>query len=86
MTKQIRWSAHALKELNVREIDSVIAEDVAINPVQISLEQGERKAMMKLYHDEVLNKEMLLRVIVEESEIVTTIITLYKTSQIEKSQ
>jgi hypothetical protein len=39
---------------------------------------------MRRYFDHVLGHEMLLRVIVQDTEEETVVVTVYKTSQIEK--
>ena len=39
---------------------------------------------MRRYFDMVLQREMLLRIIVEETEDEIVVVTIYKTSQIDK--
>ena len=39
---------------------------------------------MRRYFDEILQSEMLLRVVVEETEAETVVITLYQTSNFNK--
>ncbi len=39
---------------------------------------------MRRYFDEILETEMLLRVVVEETELELTVVTLYKTSKFAK--
>jgi hypothetical protein len=43
-----------------------------------------RMVLMRRYFDEVLRQEMLLRIVVEDAGEETTMVTVYKTSQIEK--
>ena len=46
--------------------------------------QPPRQIFMRQYLDSVLDQAMLLRVVVEETETECVVVTLYKTSQIEK--
>ena len=39
---------------------------------------------MRRYFDALLQQEMLLRIVVEETEDETVVVTLYKTSQIDR--
>ena len=39
---------------------------------------------MRRYFDEILEAEMLLRVVVEETDVELTVVTLYKTSKFAK--
>jgi hypothetical protein len=43
-----------------------------------------RQVYMRRYHDSVLDQEMLLRVIVQETETRRVVVTVYKTSQIKR--
>ena len=82
--KLIRWTNHALKDLEIREINSKDVLETINEPQFIVPAKPPRDAYMRLYFDEILQKEMLMRVIIETTEIETVIITAYKTSQIEK--
>jgi len=39
---------------------------------------------MRRYFDEILNTEMLLRVVVDETDLEMVVVTLYKTSKFRK--
>jgi hypothetical protein len=82
--KSIRWSRHALRALAEREIDRAEADKALENPEFVVPGQSARQVFMHRYHDGVLQAEMLLRVIVEETADEIVVITVYKTSQIDK--
>ena len=81
---RIRWSNHALKHLKDREIDKTEAEQTINKPGFIVPEPPDREIRMRLYHDNVLNKEMLMRIVVEKTQSEIVIVTVYKTSQINR--
>lgn len=78
----VEWMEHAKFEVARRGIDSKLVDEVVKNPEQKIL-QGARVVCQKRYFDKALEKEMLLRVIVEIEKSIK-IITVYKTSQIER--
>ncbi len=82
----IRFTAHAEESLRAREIEREVVLETISTPDLIApdLTHSVRFVYMKRYFDTVLNREMLLRVIVEEAESFQTIITAYKTSQINR--
>ena len=82
--KSFRYSDHALTNLKDREIDRAEVDATLSNPKAKEAGQEGRQIYMRLYHDAALEKEMLLRVIVEETESELVVITVYKTSQIKK--
>lgn len=82
--KPIRWTAHALKEAKRRNIDSAEASRTILNPEQVALGNPPRQIYMRRYFDELLLTEMLLRVIIEETEEELVVVTLYKTSKLAK--
>ena len=82
--KPLRWTHHALRNLQDREIERADAERALQHPEFVAPGQPPRRVFMRRYLDPVLDQEMLLRVIVEEMETERVVITLYKTSQIEK--
>ncbi len=82
--KAIRWSPHALEALVAREIDRGEADRTLVHPEAVEPAQSPRQVYMRRYHDGVLQAEMLLRVIVEETTDEIIVITVYKTSQIKK--
>ncbi|MFQ3598371.1 MAG: DUF4258 domain-containing protein [Chloroherpetonaceae bacterium] len=82
----IRFTEHAEESLRAREIEREAVLETISNPDSIvpDLTHSVRVVYMKRYFDNVLNREMLLRVIIEEADRVKTIITAYKTSQINR--
>jgi hypothetical protein len=82
--KPIRWTAHALDNLRDREIDRQEVEQTLLAPEIALSEQPPREIWMRRYFDAILQQEMLLRVVVEETPGEIVVITVYKTSQIER--
>jgi hypothetical protein len=82
--KPIRWSAHARKKAAKREVQENEVERTIARPDSIVLGQGRRRIFMRRYFDAILETEMLLRVIVDETEAELTVVTLYKTSKFAK--
>lgn len=82
--KGIRWSFHALKNLEDREIDRDEADKTLAEPEVVAPSQPPRLVFMRRYFDQALQQEMLLRVVVEEMATETVVITVYKTSQFHK--
>ncbi len=82
--KPIRWSQHARDNLRDREIARDTAEAILAKPEFEVADEPPRRARMGRYRDVVLDQEMLLRIIVEETETELVVITLYKTSKIDK--
>jgi hypothetical protein len=82
--KPVRISPHALTNLTDREIDRAEVERALAEPEAVEQGHAERKIYMRRYHDAVLDQEMLLRVIVEETETELVIITVYKASRIDR--
>jgi hypothetical protein len=82
--KPLRWSTHARDNLVDREIDRAVAEKTLSNPEFVVPGQLLRQVLMRRYFDQILQQEMLLRMVVEESSTERIVITIYKTSQIEK--
>lgn len=82
--KPIRWTMHARKKANAREISNKQIEETIALPDAIVPGHPPRQVYMRRYFDDTLQTEMLLRVVVEETPTEITVITLYKTSKIEK--
>ena len=82
--KPVRWSPHALENLADREIDREAAEKTLANPEFVVPGQLPRLVLMRRYFDQVLQQEMLLRMVVEDTSTERIVITVYKTSQIAK--
>jgi hypothetical protein len=82
--KPVRILPHAIQNLRDRGILLEEVERTIEKPEFIVAGYDERQVYMRRYHDATLDQEMLLRVIVEERETERVIVTVYKTSQIER--
>jgi len=80
--KRIEIIPLALKKIKQREISIEWIEETLKSPEQIVDGYGNRKVRQKKYILE--DKEMLLRVIVDEDKDRFVVITAYLTSQIER--
>ena len=82
--KPIRWSRHAVKNLTDREIDRTEADKTLAEPELIASGQPPRQVFMRRYFDRLVEREMLLRIVVEETASERIVVTVYKTAQISK--
>ncbi len=82
--KTIRWTDHALEELGKREVSREEAERTLADPDRIVPGNPPRLIYQRRYHDPLLNEEMLLRLVVEETALETVVVTVYKTSKLHK--
>ncbi len=82
--KPLRIPPHTINNLIQREISFNEVRRTVEQPEQIAMGVDFRKIYLRRYHDSILNEEMLLRVIVEETETELVIVTAYKTSKIGK--
>ena len=82
--KPIRWSAHARKKAATREVKQKEVEQTISRPDSVVPGQWPRRIFMRRYFDQILRAEMLLRVVVEETDVELTVVTLYKTSKFAK--
>ena len=82
--KPIRWSAHARKKAANREVQENEVEQTIARPDSIVPGQSQRRIFTRRYFDAILETEMLLRVVVEETDTQLTVVTLYKTSKFAK--
>ena len=82
--KSVRWSPHALKNLEAREIDRHDVEKALDAPDRIIPARPPREVLVRRYKDAKLDREMALCVLVEETDVERIVITLYKTSQTKK--
>ncbi|MFZ2088637.1 MAG: DUF4258 domain-containing protein [Desulfobaccales bacterium] len=82
--KPVRWTPHALDNMAEREIDRAEAEKTLNAPEFEVADQPQRRILMRRYFDQVLQQEMLLRLVLEETMAETVVITVYKTSQMKK--
>jgi hypothetical protein len=79
--KTFRWTLHALSDLRLREVDAAEAAHTLEHPEYIAQAQPPRLAYMREYYDRTLDKIMLLRIIIEETEFERVVVSVYKTSQ-----
>jgi hypothetical protein len=65
--KPVRWSAHALRNLADREIDRRVA-DATLETAAFAVSDGSgRRILMRRNLDDLLQREMRLRVVIEET-------------------
>ena len=82
--KEVIISDHARFEMERRQIEASMAQEVALEPQQV-IEVGKgRRVHQSRYHDPVEAKEMLLRLVIEPGEKGLRVVTAYKTSRIDK--
>lgn len=83
--KPIRWTSHARKEIARREINAGEVEETVVHPDSVAPgNPPPRQILMRRYFDKILETDMLLRVVVEETNDEMVIVTLYKTSKLKK--
>ena len=82
--KPVRWSRHALKNLTDREIDRTEADRTLAEPDVVAPGQPPRQVRMRRYFDRLLQQEMLLRIVVEDTASERIVVTVYKTAQLSK--
>jgi hypothetical protein len=82
--REVRWLPRALTILADREVDRDEADTTLSNPEFVAAGQPGRTIYMRRYFDAPLGREMLLRVIVDESAEEILVVTLYKTSQLDE--
>jgi hypothetical protein len=82
--KVFRWTIHATKNLVDREIDPIEAERTITDPEFVTPDPPDRMIYMRRYFDNELQQAMLLRVVIETGGTELVIVTLYKTSQINR--
>ena len=75
---------HARFEAKRRGIDLEFILSTIENPQQKVPSKRNRFVLQTKYHDKIVNGEMLLRVIVESDNDMVKVISVYKTSKIEK--
>jgi hypothetical protein len=82
--KPVRWTAHAEQARDERGIPLEVAERVLRSPESVEERGSGRKVIMGRFSDPILAKEMLLRIIVDETAAEVAVVTIYKTSQVSK--
>ncbi len=73
-----------MNNLTDREIDRTEADKTLAQPDLIALGQPPRQVLMRRYFDRILQQEMLLRVVVEDTASERIVVTVYKTAQLSK--
>jgi len=82
--KPVRWTRHARGNLADREIDCSVAQATLDGPEFVVVDPPDRRILMRRYSDRVVQEEMLLRIVVEDTPSETVVVTIYKTSQINR--
>jgi hypothetical protein len=77
-------SEHARFQMSRRNISEEIATEVTKNPQQVVKLAHERRIHQSKYYESAQGKEMLLRLICTERRDVPFVVTVYKTSKIDK--
>jgi hypothetical protein len=80
---KFRFSKHATKEMERRKIPSVLVESVLESPQQIITEEGGKKAYQSQIHFGD-GRIFLLRVIINDNFEPPVVVTVYRTSKIDK--
>jgi hypothetical protein len=82
--KPLRWTSHASAALVDRDIDRAEVDQTLAAPELAVVDPPQRVLLMRRYFDAPLGRQMLLRVVIEETADERVVITVYKTSQIAK--
>lgn len=82
--KPVRWSHRAVRNLTDREIDRTEADKTLAEPELVAPGQPPRQVLMRRYFDRLLQQEMLLRIVVEDTASDRIVVTVYKTAQLSK--
>jgi hypothetical protein len=70
--------------LSKREVEQEEADQTLMNPDDIQQAETSRTIYQRVYFDKVLGQEMLLRLVVEETEKERVVVTVYRTSRLDK--
>lgn len=82
--KIVRWTLKALANVVDREIERSVVELTIAEPEASATGHHGRIILMRRYFDELLQQEMLLRVVADEEDAGLVILSIYKTSRVEK--
>ena len=82
--KPVRWTSHAESSLRDREIERAEAERAIAAPDRRIAGRGARTVLVRRYDDRILGQPVALCVVVEDSADETVIITVYKSSKLDK--
>jgi len=80
----VRWSSHARRNLLDREVEQTEAELTLTNPDSIVPGEYPRMIYQRAYFDKTLGQKMLVRIVVGERQKERVVITIYKTSRLDK--
>ena len=81
---RIVLSDHAIFEMKRRQIGQKEVERLIRHPEQVTDGKNNRTVLQGIHYDRKYNKQMLLRIIGEELGDTFHVITVYRTSKIEK--
>ena len=84
MRKKIQLTEHAKFEIKRRRINEKLVQEIVRSPRQVVGLKERRQICQAKYFDEFAQKEMLSRVIIEETPGGVKVITAYKTSKFDK--
>ncbi len=73
-----------MKNLTDREIDRTEADKTLAQPDLIAPGQPPRQVLMRRYFDRILQQEMLLCIVVEDTASERIVVTVYKTAQLSR--
>ncbi len=82
--KPVRWTAHAEASLREREVDRREAERALTAPDHRVPSRGGREVLVRRYDDAALAQPMVVCVVVEERSDETVVVTVYKSSKLDK--
>ncbi len=81
---KLEFTEHALFEMSRRSITNRQVEEAVNNPQQELRSLKDRVIIQNRYYDDIVEKEMILRVIGNRGSDSFEVITVYKTSKVEK--
>ena len=79
----VSFSPHAVGRMIERELDGSLVLDVVEHPQQLIEEEGAKIAQRRFFDPEV-GKEYLIRVFFVEQEGARVIVSVYRTSRVQK--
>ena len=82
--RRTRWTVHAMRAMEDRQIEISDVEKTLNAPELVAIDPPRRSIFMRRYLASDLGQVMLLRVVVEETSTERVIITVYRTSQIDR--
>lgn len=82
--RPVRWTAHAEAGLRDREIERTEAARTLDAPDRRIASRGGREILVRRYDDRVLGQPMALCVVVEERARETVVVTVYRSSKLDK--